>query len=73
MPSPYPHGTYSAYAKDRCRCDVCRLTHNQRIREGRARRLAEGRVRHGTAGWDDGCRCDTCRRAHKAAGLRRGT
>jgi len=61
------HGTYTAYARVGCRCDRCRNYQNERVKKARAERLAEGRVAHGTAGWDDGCRCNTCTTSHRAA------
>jgi hypothetical protein len=60
------HGTSTAYAHNGCRCDECRAYQNGRVRASRAKRLAEGRVNHGTAGWDDGCRCETCTHAHRS-------
>ena len=58
------HGKYGAYAAG-CRCDACRDYQNTRVRASRAARLAEGRVSHGNAGWDDGCRCDICTGTHR--------
>ncbi len=59
------HGTYSRYANYGCRCDACRIYQNQRVRASRAKRLAEGRINHGGAGWDDGCRCTVCTKHHR--------
>jgi hypothetical protein len=56
------HGTESAYEWHDCRCDRCRLRHNERVRRNRAERLAAGRLTHGTrSAYDAGCRCDQCR------------
>lgn len=60
-----PHGTYARYFTHYCRCDDCRGHQRQRVAESRAKRLAEGRVKHGNPGWDDGCRCEVCRAAHQ--------
>lgn len=60
----YTHGTYAAYGTHKCRCDQCRTYQRQRVAMSRRRRLAEGRVNHGTSsGYDDGCRCHKCRLA----------
>lgn len=61
-----PHGTYSAYARYKCRCNECREYQRARVARSRAQRLAEGRIGHGTSsGYDDGCRCEECRDAHR--------
>lgn len=49
-----------------CRCEGCTEQHRRRVARSRLARLTEGRINHGTSGYDDGCRCDTCRVARKA-------
>ena len=62
-----PHGTYSAYARCKCRCNECREYQRARVARTRAQRLTEGRINHGTSsGYDDGCRCEDCRDAHRS-------
>jgi hypothetical protein len=53
MARSYVHGTYTAYARHGCRCDLCRAYQNERVRRNRADRLAAGRLTHGRRStWD---------------------
>jgi hypothetical protein len=62
------HGTCAAYERHHCRCDLCRETHNARVRANRADRLASGRIVHGTrSAYDAGCRCDACFEARRSS------
>lgn len=64
----HPHGTYTRYTRAKCRCDECREYQRKRVADNRAKRLAEGRITHGTrSGYDAGCRCWMCKRERRAA------
>ena len=66
---PAQHGTEAMYGRG-CRCDLCRITHNDRVRSNRDDRLASGRLSHGTrSAYDAGCRCDPCRIARSCSRL----
>jgi hypothetical protein len=71
----YPHGTWSAYVLDRCRCDTCRIPWNENHKAARWRRAArrtldpDGRLcapvppeKHGRTSTYNGwmCRCRKC-------------
>lgn len=44
-----------------CRCEDCRAANRLRAAQGRAQRLAAGRLSHGTrSAYDAGCRCPDC-------------
>lgn len=69
-----PHGTYAAYAKDKCRCVECRGYQSARNAQNRADRLASGRLSHGRrSAYDAGCRCELCLGARQAAYGRENT
>lgn len=59
------HGTYRGYAKDRCRCDACKLWKSQ----DNLRSVNLSKVHnwvHGVARtYRYGCRCDDCKAAKK--------
>lgn len=62
---PINHGSSHAYLRRKCRCDICRLAHNERIARGRRKRLhalIDGTAPHGVrASYDAGCRCNRCK------------
>ena len=68
MTSSSKHGTYTMYARKKCRCDECRSYQNSRVSRNRAQRLADGNLSHGTrSSYDAGCRCTSCSRARQVA------
>jgi hypothetical protein len=60
-----PHGTYSRYNVDECRCDDCRAANTAQSRDlrSRLRQVPADQIPHGTTnGYNNyGCRCDDCR------------
>jgi hypothetical protein len=65
-PAGAPHGTTTRYGYG-CRCDACRAARQTYQKDYIARRVAEGRVPHGTTTgyYSCGCRCEQCQSARK--------
>ncbi len=62
------HGTYTMYARRKCRCDECKTYQRNRVAKNRAERLASGKLTHGTrSAYDCGCRCAFCKKARSIA------
>lgn len=62
------HGTYTMYARRKCRCDECKAYQRNRVAKNRAERLATGNLTHGTrSAYDAGCRCMYCKKARSIA------
>lgn len=65
-----PHGKYTKYSNDKCRCAECRKAWSEYTSQRRTKRWAwtavnglPSSVEHGVwAYFNWGCRCDVCRR-----------
>jgi hypothetical protein len=61
-PSDPRHGTPGGYSYWGCRCEPCRKSATDSVREYRTRAVI---TNHGRYGYDMGCRCDTCAQAKR--------
>lgn len=69
MTETLEHGTYTMYARKKCRCDECRGYQRNRVAKNRADRLKSGNLSHGSrSAYDAGCRCLSCKNARSEAG-----
>jgi hypothetical protein len=65
-----PHGTYSRYTNQECRCDQCRAANAEYARRRRRERVVDDWAKHGRVSTYKNymCRCDDCRAAVRAEG-----
>lgn len=68
MTQTLEHGTYTMYARRKCRCDKCRGYQRARVAKNRADRLKTGNLSHGSrSSYDAGCRCLACKKSRADA------
>lgn len=63
-----PHGEYTKYSNDHCRCVPCTAAHAAYITEMKWQRRtrADAQIPHGYGGYTNWmCRCDVCRAAKR--------